>query len=262
MKNRKGGNPMNISSVGRNTTNYYNQLSSGKKVNSAKDNAAGLAIIEKLRTQNNGYKVGARNAATSNDMIKVADGALGNITDSLQRMRELSVQASNTAIYGADDLSAIQGEIDQLKDSISSTASNTQFNTLNLLDGSMKESNVASNPDGSGTAIQMPDILNSLGIEDFDVTGNFDISVIDKALETVSGGRSSLGAQSNGLEYTINYNNTASYNLTASKSRIEDLDYGKAVSDLKKNQLLEEYRLNMQKKREEEFGRVVQLLKF
>lgn len=253
---------MAISGIGHSTEQYYKQLSSGKRINSAADDAAGLAIAEKLQTQTNGYDIGARNAGTAQDMINVADGGLSSITDSLQRMRDLSVQASNTAIYGADEISAMQDEISQLKDSISSIAGNTQFNTMNILDGSMGNAHIATNPDGSGTSLNMPDAtLQALGIDNYDVTGNFDISTIDKALELVSGARSMLGAQSNALDHTISYNHTASYNTTASRSRIEDLDYGKAVSDLKKNQIMEEYRLHMQKKQEDENGRVIQLLR-
>lgn len=256
---------MNISSIGSSLNLYrnYQQLSSGKRINSAADDAAGLAIAVKMQSQTNGYDVGRRNAATSQDMINVADGALSSITDSLQRIRELSIQAGNDAIYGSDDKEAIQQEIEQLKQSIADVSSQTQFNRKNLLDGTMTNSHVASNPDGSGMGINMPNaMLKSLGIADYDVTGDFDISVIDKALEKVSSSRSGLGASSNRLDYVMNYNSYASYNLTASQSRIEDLDYSKAVSDMKKNETLNLYRIMMQKKQETENGRFVQLLRF
>lgn len=241
----------------------FRQLASGKRINSAADDAAGLAIATKLLSQRNGYDVGTRNAATSQDMVNVAEGGLSKISDSLQRMRELSIQASNTAIYGEDDRAAIQQEIDQLKGYISDAAGNTQFNNMNLLDGSMGRSHVASSPNGGGMDINMPDaVLKSLGIEDYDVTGDFDISSIDSALEKVSSARSGLGAAYNRLSHTINYNSYASYNTTASQSRLEDLDYAGAVSDMKKNSLLQEYRIMMQKKQQEEYGRVNQLMRF
>lgn len=241
---------MNISSVSSNTYINYQQLASGKRINSAADDAAGLAIAKKLETQGNGYDVGKDNAATTKDMINIADGALGSITDSLQRIRELSVQASNTAIYGDSEIGAIQAEIDQLKQGIADVAKNTQFNTKNLLDGSISKFNVASNPDGSGMQIDMPDsTLASLGIADYDVTGTFDISTIDKAIEKVNSSRSSLGATSNRLDSIINYNAYASYNTRVSQSRIEDTDFAKAISELKKNSALEQYRLAMQRKR-------------
>ena len=253
----------NIRSEGRSLYQNYQQLSSGKRINSAADDAAGLAIAEKLLTQSNGYDVGKRNAATSQDMVNVADGGLSTITDSLQRIRELGVQASNTAIYGDSERKMMQQEIDQLKGAISDAAKNTRFNTMSLLDGSMGSSHVASGPDGSGMDIDMPNAtLDALGIADFDVTGDFDLSVIDGALEKVSSARGDMGATYNRLDYTMNYNSYASINTTASRSRIEDLDIGKAVSDMKKNSLLQEYRIMMQKKQEEENGSVLRLFNF
>jgi len=238
-------------------------LASGKRINSAADDAAGLAIAEKMLTQSNGYDVGWRNAATSQDMVNVADGGLSTITDSLQRIRELGVQASNTAIYGDSERKMMQQEIDQLKDTISDAAKNTRFNTMSLLDGKMGSSHVASGPDGSGMDINMPNAtLEALGIADFDVTGDFDLSVIDDAIDKVSSARGEMGATYNRLGYTMNYNSYASLNTTAARSRIEDLDFPKAISDMKKNSLLEEYRLMMQKKREEQDSMVVNLLRF
>ena len=256
------GRSQNVS-LYQNLQRNYQQLSSGKKINSAADNAAGLAIAQKMLSQSNGYDMGTRNAATSQDMVNVADGSLSTITDSLQRIRELGIQASNTAIYGEDDRAAIQQEIDQLKQSISDAGKNTQFNGRNLLDGSMGSSHVASGPDGSGMDINMPNaVLESLGIADFDVTKEFDISTIDSAIDKVSSARSGLGAAYNRLGHTINYNAYAAYNITVSRSRLEDLDYGQAVSDMKKNSLLQEYRLMMQRNQENENGRFIQLLRF
>ena len=155
----------------QNMMRSYQRLATGKKINSAADNAAGLAIAQKMLTQSNGYDMGTRNAATSQDMINVAEGSLSTVEDSLQRIRELSIQASNDAIYGADDRAAIQQEIEGLKSSISDAARNTQFNGKNLLDGSMGSSHVASGPDGSGMDINSPNsVLESLVIADFDVT--------------------------------------------------------------------------------------------
>lgn len=239
---------MAISSI----QSQFNQLSSGLRINKAADDAAGLAIAKKLESMSNGYDVGYNNAASGKDMINVANGGLDSMADSLQRMRELSLQASNSAIYSSSDLNAMQEEMDQLKQSIQDAAKGTQFNTMSLLDGSKADYNIASNPDGSGMSIQMKDsTLESLGISDYNITGDFDISAIDKALEKVNSARSSLGAQSNTLDHIMNYNSNASQNLTASQSRIEDLDYPKAISDLKKNQILEQYKMNMTRKQME-----------
>ncbi len=252
---------MSISSISNQSIyRSYQSFSSGKRINSASDDAAGLAIAEKLKSQSNSYDVGTRNAGTSQDMINIADGALGSITENLQRIRELSVQASN-GLYTESDRGAIQAEIDQLKQSISDTASQTQFNTMNLLDGSRDSFHVAAGPNIDGLEVGMPNsTLDALGIADYDVTGSFDLSAIDQALDTVNSARSGLGATSNRLDLVMAYNASASYNTVASQSRIEDLDYPKAVSEQKKNELLRNFQLMMQRKRlENENGRVLRL---
>ena len=231
----------------------YGKIASGKKIQSAADGAAELSIVEKEDAQVRGLNAGAKNIGSAQDMLKVADGAMEGITDYLQRIRELAVQASNTAVVTDSDRANIQMEIDQLKQGISDIASQTTFNTKPLLDGSNTEFQIATNADGASMAVSTADAtLAALGIADFDVTGNFDIADIDKALETVSAARSSAGAQSNALEYAYNYNTDASLNATAAKSRLEDLDIPQAISEQKKQETLQEYALFMQKKKQEE----------
>ena len=231
----------------------YGKIASGKKIQSAADGAAELSIVEKEDAQVRGLNAGAKNIGSAQDMLKVADGAMGGITDYLQRIRELAVQASNTAVVSDSERANIQKEIDQLKQGISDIASQTTFNTKPLLDGSNTEFQIATNADGASMAVSTADAtLAALGIADFDVTGNFDIADIDKALETVSAARSSAGAQSNALEYAYNYNTDASLNTTAAKSRLEDLDIPQAISEQKKQETLQEYALFMQKKKQEE----------
>jgi len=257
VKNQEGGGyTMRISSISylsnQNNRNMYRTsraLASGKRINSAADNAAGLAIANKLNSRATGTTVGVSNAQTSQNMLNIADGAIGSVTDSLQRIRELSIQASN-GLYSDSDRSAIQAEIDQLKEHIGGITSQTKFNEMNVLDGSMGSSHVASNADGGGMNIDMPKFsLKELGIADYDVTsGNFDVADIDKALEKVSSKRSYLGASYNGLDHTINYNNYAAYNLTSAQSRIEDTDYARGTSEMKKQQVLNTYNIMMQRK--------------
>lgn len=237
---------MAITSI-NNISKSYEQLSSMKQINSAADNAAGLAIVQKMESQTNGYDVGNSNGKTGQDLLKVADGGLASITDNLQRIRELAVQASN-GIYAPEDKQAIQYEIEGLKQGIQDAAKGTEFNTLKLLDGSMADLNLALNPDGTGMEIQMANsTLESLGIADFDVTGNFDIADIDKAIDKVSEARGNLGASYNALEHATNYSALASENLTAASSRIEDLDVEKAISDMKKQEVLDGYNLFVQR---------------
>ena len=239
---------MNINTIGNhNTHKLYNQLSSGKKVNTAADNASALAIIQKILKEENGLNVGSQNASEGIGYINVADGAMSGITDSLQRMNELGVYAQN-GLLSDSDRRMIQQEVDQLKQDIQSLSKNTSLNEQKLLDGSMADLHLATNPSGGGMNIRMVDTtLESLGIADFDVTKDFDLNTISSALEKVSSARGSLGASSNGLEHVRNYNNLASQNLTASRSRLEDTDVGDAVSKLKTNQIMEHFKFMMSK---------------
>ncbi len=221
----------------------YTALASGKRINSAADDAAGLAISEKLLTQINGYNTGTNNAADGINMMNVAEGALSGIHDSLQRMRELAVQAQN-GIYSASDKEMIQMEIDGLKQSIQDAAKGTEFNTMKLLDGSFASLSLATNPSGGGLEIQMENsTLASLGIADFDVTGKFSLDSLDSAISAVSKARSRLGAKTNALSHTINYNENAGLNLMAANSRIRDTDYGKAIIDRNRDNILSQYRI-------------------
>lgn len=255
---------MSVSGISGYGNNYYATIASGKRINSAADDAAGLAIAEKLETQSNGYDIGADNAASGKDMLNVAEGGLNSIMDSLQRIRELSVQASNSAVYSSSEMKAFQAEIDQLKESINDVSKYTQFNGMNLLDGSKDNWNIATNPDGSGAQISTSDsTLEMLGIKDYDVSkGNFDISVIDDAINKVNESLSNIGATSNVLDHQIELNGYASYNMTGAQSRIEDLDIPKAVSEKEKERLLEEYRMMLMKKQMEDDSNVTKLLQF
>lgn len=232
---------------GVSTRTDYGAVASGKKINSAKDGASELTIAKKLEAQSRGLEAGASNAKDGQSVINIADGALSGIQDSLQRIRELSVKASN-GIYSDSDKSAIQKEINGLMEGIQSTAKGTEYNTMKLLDGSKASMDMATNPDGSGMTIQMKNsTLEALGIDGYDVTGKFDIDVIDKAIEKVSDSRSSLGASSNALENAYNSNKNTSLQQTSAQSKLEDLDVPKAISEIKKNEVLEDYKNMMMK---------------
>lgn len=232
---------MSISGIQAQST--YSALASGSRINSAADDAAGLAISEKMQSQANGYSVGSANAKDGISLINVAEGTLSGMHDSLQRIRELAVKASN-GLYAQSDKESIQMEIDQLKESIQSTAKGTTFNTMKLLDGSMADIELATNPEGGGLKIQLVNsTLESLGIADFDVTGNFNLEDIDNAINMISESRSKMGAQSNALEHIINYNDYANYNLTAADSRLRDTDYGEEMMKKNRDDILQQYRI-------------------
>ena len=240
--------------------NSYSHLSSGKRINTAADDASGLAIAKKMQRMETGLSVGAQNAQAGIGVLNVADGALGGVTDYLQRIRELALK-SMSGISSSSDKEIYQNEINQLKDGIQSLAKDTSLNEQKLLDGSMADMALATNPNGGGMKIQMANsTLEALGIADFDVTSdNFSLDAIDNAMKIVSSQRSSLGASTNRLEYTYNYNTSAALEQLSSRSRLEDLDIGKAVSEKQKNDLLFEYQIMMQKKKEEQDGLVTRI---
>lgn len=238
----------------------YGEMSSGKKINSAADDSSGLAIAEKFEQESTGLEVGASNAQEGIHLINVADGALNGITDSLERVKELSLKAMN-GIYGKEDLEIIQGEIESIMKGIQDTASSTEFNTHKLLDGSMASVDIVTNPDGTGSEIQLVNsTLESLGIADYDVTGDFDMSKIDDALDMVSNAKSNLGATSNGLQYAYNSNMNTSLETRGAQSRLEDLDFAEAISEKKKDEIMEEYRNNMLRRKMEQESMVTKIL--
>lgn len=237
---------MTISGSNNGVFSAYSHIASGKRINSAADDASGLSIAQKMQREQTGLSVGAENAKAGIGVLNVADGALGGMTDYLQRIRDLALRSMN-GLNSADDKKIYQNEIDQLKQGIQSLAKDTSLNEQKLLDGSMADMGIATNPNGGGMKIQMENsTLEALGIADFDVTSdNFDLKAIDKALDMVSSRRSDLGAATNRLEHTYNYNTGASLEQLSSRSRLEDLDFPKAISDKKQKEVLGQYRMMM-----------------
>lgn len=249
----------NVARSNNNVNSIHGKLASGKRINKASDDAAGLAIAQKILKENKGLDAGASNIRDGIGVANVADGAMGTMTDSLQRIKELGIQASN-GFYSDSDRKMIQGEVNQLLQDVQRTAVGTRFNEMSLLDGSMADMNIASNADGTGLKIGMENVtLKSLGINGFDVTKNFNLADIDAAIEKVSAARSRTGAVTNSLEHAYNSNRGTSENLTASRSRIEDLDIPKAVSEKQKNKLLQDYRMGMMRKKMQADSSVLKL---
>ena len=224
----------------------YTHLSSGKRINTAKDDAAGLAIANKMKVQEAGLKAGAENAGMAIGAANVAEGALGGMSDYLQRIRELAVRSMNGLNSNADK-QIYQKEIDQLKQGIEGLARDTSFNEQKLLDGSMADMAIATSPNGGSMHIQMENsTLEALGIADLDVTSkDFSLDAIDRAMDMVTQRRASLGGATNALEYTRNYNNSASIDQLSARSRLEDLDFPKAIAKKKQDEVLGQYRVAM-----------------
>ena len=158
------------------------------------------------------------------------------------------------------DKEIYQNEINHLKEGIQSLAKDTSLNEQKVLDGSMADMTLATNPNGGGVKIHMENsTLEALGIADFDVTKDFDLKAIDNALKMVSSQRSSIGASTNRLEHTYNYNMSASLEQLSSRSRLEDLDIPKAVSEKKKNDVLFQYRNLMMRNQMDQEGIVLKM---
>ncbi|MDE6168309.1 MAG: flagellin, partial [Acetatifactor sp.] len=176
---------MNISAIGQ-MNSIYGKIASGKRIQSAADDAAGLSIVNRLQQQSNGLEVGASNVKDGIGVANIKDGALGTMTDSLQRVRELSIRSMN-GLYSDSDRKMMQNEVDQLLEGIGHTAVATQYNQMRLLDGSMADMHIASNPDGTGMKLQMENVtLKSLGLSNYSIMGDIDLSAIDAAIEKIS----------------------------------------------------------------------------
>ncbi len=243
------------------------RLSSGKRINRASDDAAGLAISQKMEAQVRGLRQASRNSLDGVSLIQTAEGALTEVHEMLQRMRELSVQGAN-GIYDDGDLEAIANEMKELTEQINMIGRDTEFNGIKLLDdsvsgiifqiGANEGQNIEVKMDdmnilvGSGGLNILTNIIEKNGNE-FEVDSNkltpanFEnaITTYNDAIEKISSIRSRLGAIQNRLEHTIrNLDNTAE-NLTASKSRIEDLDMAKEMSEFTKLNILQQASTSM-----------------
>ena len=161
------------------SNNYlYGKIASGKRIQSAADDAAGLSIANKMKRESNGLDVSADNIKDGIGVANIKDGALDSMQSSLHRIYELSIKASNS-MYGDSEKRMIQDEVDQLLQDIESTAVGTKYNEMKLMDGSMADMHIASNPDGTGMKIQMENVtLKALGIDGYDVTGKDRKSVV------------------------------------------------------------------------------------
>ena len=223
------------------------KLSSGYRINRAADDAAGLSISEKMRAQIRGLDQASTNAQDGISLIQTAEGALNETHSILQRMRELAVQAANDTEVG-EDRAAIQQEINQLSSEIDRIATTTQFNTMNLLDGSFSgmKLQIGANK-GQEMEIAIEDMkASTLGVAAANVnvtsqTGaSTAITTVNAAIKKVSTTRSKLGAIQNRLEHTIANLDTSSENLQTAESRIRDVDMASEMVSFSKNNILQQ----------------------
>ena len=219
------------------------KLSSGYKINRAGDDAAGLSISEKMRSQIRGLNKASSNAQDGISLIQVAEGALNETHSILQRMNELATQAANDTNTSVDR-TAIKNEMDQLTSEINRIQSTTQFNTMNLLDGSFTSKNLQVGAlSGQTIKISVTKMsASNIGVSGLAVSSNVKageaMSKIQLAIQSVSSQRSKLGAIQNRLEHTINNLNTTSENTSAAESRIRDTDMASEMVEYSKNNIL------------------------
>lgn len=219
------------------------KLSSGYRINRAGDDAAGLTISEKMRSQVRGLNKASDNAQNGVSLIQTAEGALNEAHSILQRMNEISTQAANDVNTSADR-AAIQAEIDSLATELSRISSTTQFNTMNLLDGKFTNKNLqvgALSGQAISISIKAMD-AKTLGVASLEVSSftsaGAAMNAVQKAISTVSEQRSALGAIQNRLEYTINNLDTTSENTSSAESLIRDTDMASEMVNYSKNQIL------------------------
>ena len=232
------------------------KLSSGERINKAGNDASGLAVSEKMRSQIRGLNQASRNIGDAVSFVQVAEGYLSETTDILQRIRELAVQGSN-GVYSDEDRMQIQVEVSQLVAEVDRIASSAQFNGMNLLTGRFsRESNtvmqfqIGANADQSIRAYIGTMTASALGLkgmqgEESNVISvgspdeaNTTLATIDEALKNVNKQRADLGAYQNRMEIAQKGINVAAENTQAAESRIRDTDMANEMVNFTKNQIL------------------------
>ncbi|WP_182199662.1 flagellin Hag [Paraliobacillus salinarum] len=230
------------------------KLSSGLRINKAGDDAAGLAISEKMRGQIRGLDMAQKNSQDGISLIQTAEGALTETHAILQRMRELTVQAGNLGTQEKEDLDSIQDELNALVEEIDGIANRTEFNGKKLIDGSFSSgtadltfqigANSGQQLSVNIASMKAADLgsgdISTIDVSTFTSGGHVDagLDAIDKAITAVSTQRSELGAVQNRLEHTINNLGASQENLTAAESRIRDVDMAKEMMAFTKNNIL------------------------
>ncbi|MCY7891849.1 flagellin Hag [Bacillus vallismortis] len=276
------------------------KLSSGLRINRAGDDAAGLAISEKMRGQIRGLEMASKNSQDGISLIQTAEGALTETHSILQRVRELVVQAGNTGTQDTTDLGAIQDEIDSLVEELgggtnaNGISDRTEFNGKKLLNGDFNSTDgkeltfqIGANggqqlsvhiEDMSAKAIGKVDetsgaLVTGKSVQDINVKNfetikagedggfNDQLAIVDGAINTVSKQRSELGAVQNRLEHTINNLSASGENLTAAESRIRDVDMAKEMSEFTKNNILSQASQAMLAQANQQPQNVLQLLR-
>jgi flagellin len=236
----------NLSKTSTAISKSMQRLSSGYRINSAADDAAGLGISESMRSQIRGLAQAQKNIQDGSSMVQTAEGNLDEVHSMLQRVRELAVQYKNGS--NSDDArTAIQDEVNQLSSEISRIGSSASFNGINLLSSASTVSFQVGADDGQQISVDFIDLGTTVGTSysSLSQTGTTDISEIDKAITAVSTARSEFGAVQNRLDHSLSVAGTYQENLTSAESRIRDVDMADEMVSLTKNQILSQAGMSM-----------------
>lgn len=270
MVNSINGNSLSNLSLNRaesGVNKAFSRLASGQRINSSADDAAGVAISDRLNAQIRGANQAIRNANDGISMAQTADGALGETTQILQRMRELSLQSGN-GIYNDNDRKSLNAEFTQLQSELDRISSETSFNGQTLLDGSQADEGV-----NFQVGAEANDIINvkiggasqvDLGTSELNVStlqgAQMSLESIDDALNQVAEIRGNLGAVQNQFESTIANMTNSVENSAAANSRIADADMAQEVANLTRNQILQQVNVAMQAQANQSGEMVLSLL--
>ncbi|MCW8107586.1 flagellin domain-containing protein [Alteromonas ponticola] len=227
----------------------FERLSSGFRINSASDDAAGLQISDRMTSQIQGLNQAVRNANDAISLSQTAEGALDETTNSLQRMRQLAIQSQN-GINSSEDRAALQKEVAALQSEMSRTATDTEFNGVNILSGSFSADFQVGANSGQTIKVELTKAggfgASGLGVN----ASSVDISTsagaaaaltaIDAAISTIGGTRADLGALQNRFQSTIRNLSNVAENVSAARSRIRDTDFASETAELTRNQILQQ----------------------
>ncbi len=230
------------------------RLSSGLRINRAADDAAGLAVSEAMRSNIRGQNVASRNAQDGVSLVQVADGALGNVGDMLQRMRDLAVQASNGTLTDSQRAN-LNAEVQQILTEINAVGTNTDFNGIKILSGSVSTAvSAVTLQVGAAAGQSIAFTVGTVSTQQLGVSGiavssaasaSAAIASIDAAISTVTTSRATLGAIQNRLEQTINRLGIMAENLQSAESRVRDADMAQEMIKFTKSQILSQSGMSM-----------------
>jgi flagellin len=215
------------------------RLSSGYRINSASDDAAGLGISESMRSQIRGLGQAQKNIQDGSSMVQTAEGNLDEVHSMLQRVRELAVQYKNGSL-DTNARTSIQNEVNQLASEITRIGTSASFNGINLLNTTNTVSFQVGANDGQEIGVSLVDLASQVGTSyaSLSTSGTTDISEIDTAITNVSNARATFGAVQNRLDHSLSVAASYQENLTSAESRIRDVDMADEMVALTKNQIL------------------------